>query len=106
MTRENTNGDTIFHLETVSEQMKEQSIEQKEKQDEQREEESEESKMEKTEMDIGREKVKERLQQVSAKSIKEIKSTRESSVQFKIELKDPCQQPLEAKARPLQYYVG
>ena len=68
-------------------------MEQKEKQDEQREEDCEKSKIEITEMDIAREKVKERLQQVSAKSIKEIKSTRESSVQFKIELRDQYQQP-------------
>jgi hypothetical protein len=48
-----------------------------------------------------RKHVEERLKQSSATSLKEIKAERESKVQFRIELLNQNQKPLEAKARPL-----
>ena len=54
-------------------------------------------------MDEVREHVQERLKQCAAKSLKEVKTDREDKVKFKIELINPNQRPLQAKARPLPH---
>jgi hypothetical protein len=57
------------------------------------------------EIDIIRNHVEQRLKQSAAQSLKKIRTNRESNVQFKIELLNPNQRPLEARARPLPYHI-
>jgi hypothetical protein len=66
---------------------------------------NEEQESEEDKIGLVRKHVEERLKQSAATSLKEIKAERESKVQFRIELLNQNQKPLEAKARPLPYHL-
>ena len=66
---------------------------------------NEEQESEEDEIGLVRKHVEERLKQSAATSLKDIKAKRESKVQFRIELLNLNQKPLEAKARPLPFHL-
>ena len=60
---------------------------------------------EKEQINIVRKRVEEKLKQSAANSLNGIKTERETKVQFKIELINQNQRPLEARSRPLPFHL-